>query len=126
MCVYYVHILVLPPTYVHMYYIVLLCEPPVAGAGGEYTDYVATRWYRAPELLVGDTQYGPPVDVWAIGKYVCGCHYSSYLVVCCTVACINAHTCVCIVLTHVYFYSYRHTYIMFTSTYMEGCVYVHM
>lgn len=35
--------------------------------GAEYTDYVATRWYRAPELLVGDTQYGPPVDVWAIG-----------------------------------------------------------
>ncbi|MBN3273033.1 CDKL1 protein, partial [Polyodon spathula] len=33
----------------------------------DYTDYVATRWYRAPELLVGDTQYGPPVDVWAIG-----------------------------------------------------------
>lgn len=28
---------------------------------------MATRWYRAPELLVGDTQYGPPVDVWAIG-----------------------------------------------------------
>ena len=23
-----------------------------------YTDYVATRWYRAPELLVGDTKYG--------------------------------------------------------------------
>ena len=38
-----------------------------AGPGDEYTDYVATRWYRAPELLVGDTQYGPPVDVWAIG-----------------------------------------------------------
>ncbi|XP_061552584.1 cyclin-dependent kinase-like 1 [Phycodurus eques] len=32
-----------------------------------YTDYVATRWYRAPELLVGDTQYGPPVDLWAVG-----------------------------------------------------------
>jgi len=31
------------------------------------TDYVATRWYRAPELLVGDTKYGPQVDVWAIG-----------------------------------------------------------
>ena len=40
---------------------------PTAGPGGEYTEYVATRWYRAPELLVGDTQYGPPVDVWAIG-----------------------------------------------------------
>ena len=39
----------------------------IAGPGDEYTDYVATRWYRAPELLVGDTQYGPPVDIWAIG-----------------------------------------------------------
>lgn len=26
--------------------------------GGIYTDYVATRWYRAPELLVGDAKYG--------------------------------------------------------------------
>jgi cyclin-dependent kinase-like len=34
---------------------------------GRYTDYVSTRWYRAPELLVGDTQYGKEVDVWAIG-----------------------------------------------------------
>ena len=42
----------------------------LAGPGGEYTEYVATRWYRSPELLVGDTQYGPPVDVWAIGKYL--------------------------------------------------------
>ncbi|XP_060571022.1 cyclin-dependent kinase-like 4 isoform X3 [Ruditapes philippinarum] len=39
----------------------------LTGPGDEYTDYVATRWYRAPELLVGDTQYGPPVDVWAVG-----------------------------------------------------------
>ena len=39
------------------------------GPGENYTDYVATRWYRAPELLVGDTMYGTPVDVWAIGKY---------------------------------------------------------
>ena len=47
-----------------------LCPPPPlsAGPGGEYTEYVATRWYRSPELLVGDTQYGPPVDVWAIGE----------------------------------------------------------
>ncbi|XP_029986045.1 cyclin-dependent kinase-like 5 [Sphaeramia orbicularis] len=35
--------------------------------GGVYTDYVATRWYRPPELLVGDTKYGKPVDVWAVG-----------------------------------------------------------
>ncbi|XP_049826543.1 cyclin-dependent kinase-like 1 isoform X2 [Aethina tumida] len=31
------------------------------------TEYVATRWYRAPELLVGDPNYGAPVDIWAIG-----------------------------------------------------------
>lgn len=35
--------------------------------GEAYTDYVATRWYRAPELLVGDTSYGKAVDIWAIG-----------------------------------------------------------
>ncbi|RNF10547.1 putative mitogen-activated protein kinase, putative,kinase [Trypanosoma rangeli] len=34
---------------------------------GKYTDYVATRWYRAPELLVGDVSYGKAVDIWAIG-----------------------------------------------------------
>ncbi|XP_069116666.1 cyclin-dependent kinase-like 1 isoform X26 [Argopecten irradians] len=39
----------------------------LTGPLDEYTDYVATRWYRAPELLVGDPKYGPPVDVWAIG-----------------------------------------------------------
>ena len=32
-----------------------------------YTDYVSTRWYRAPELLVGDASYSNTVDVWAIG-----------------------------------------------------------
>eukprot|EP00126_Sphaerothecum_destruens_P003466 Sdes_comp17215_c0_seq1m6395 len=32
-----------------------------------YTDYVATRWYRAPELLLGSTQYGKAVDIWSIG-----------------------------------------------------------
>ena len=32
----------------------------------QFTSYVATRWYRAPELLVGDN-YGKPVDIWAIG-----------------------------------------------------------
>lgn len=51
--------------------IIKLCDfgfaRSLAGPGAMYTDYVATRWYRAPELLVGDTQYGPPVDVWAMG-----------------------------------------------------------
>lgn len=30
------------------------------------TDYVATRWYRAPELLLSIQNYGKPVDLWAI------------------------------------------------------------
>lgn len=34
--------------------------------GEKLTDYVATRWYRPPELLVGDERYGPGVDIWAI------------------------------------------------------------
>ena len=31
------------------------------------TDYVATRWYRSPELLLSCGIYGPEVDYWAIG-----------------------------------------------------------
>jgi cyclin-dependent kinase-like len=30
----------------------------------EMTDYVATRWYRAPELLLGSTNYTYGVDLW--------------------------------------------------------------
>lgn len=28
---------------------------------------VATRWYRAPELLFGGRHYGNAVDLWAVG-----------------------------------------------------------
>ena len=31
------------------------------------TDYVSTRWYRAPELLIGSTSYNSPIDIWAMG-----------------------------------------------------------
>ena len=31
------------------------------------THYVSTRWYRAPELLVGFYEYGYAIDVWALG-----------------------------------------------------------
>lgn len=36
-------------------------------ASAVYTDYVSTRWYRSPELLVGDANYNKTVDVWAVG-----------------------------------------------------------
>ena len=32
-----------------------------------YTDYVSTRWYRAPELLLRSTNYNSPVDIFALG-----------------------------------------------------------
>jgi len=31
------------------------------------TDYVATRWYRAPEILLGSTKYTKAVDMWSLG-----------------------------------------------------------
>lgn len=32
-----------------------------------YTEYVSTRWYRAPEVLLQSFTYGPKVDMWAMG-----------------------------------------------------------
>lgn len=32
-----------------------------------YTDYVSTRWYRAPEVLLRSTSYSSPIDIWAMG-----------------------------------------------------------
>lgn len=31
------------------------------------TDYVATRWYRAPEILLGSQRYTRGVDMWSLG-----------------------------------------------------------
>ena len=36
-------------------------SPPVL------TEYVATRWYRAPEILLGSTKYTIGVDMWSVG-----------------------------------------------------------
>ncbi|KAF0046582.1 hypothetical protein F2P81_000215 [Scophthalmus maximus] len=32
-----------------------------------YTDYVSTRWYRAPEVLLKSSSYSSPIDIWAVG-----------------------------------------------------------
>ncbi|XP_035285239.1 serine/threonine-protein kinase MAK-like isoform X3 [Anguilla anguilla] len=32
-----------------------------------YTDYVSTRWYRAPEVLLRSSVYSSPIDMWAVG-----------------------------------------------------------
>ena len=31
------------------------------------SDYVATRWYRAPEILLGSQKYTTAVDIWSVG-----------------------------------------------------------
>lgn len=32
-----------------------------------FTEYISTRWYRAPECLLTDGYYGPEMDIWGIG-----------------------------------------------------------
>lgn len=32
-----------------------------------YTDYISTRWYRAPEILLRSTNYTSAVDIFAMG-----------------------------------------------------------
>lgn len=32
-----------------------------------YTEYVSTRWYRAPEVILKSSNYSSPVDMWAVG-----------------------------------------------------------
>ncbi|XP_002131004.2 cyclin-dependent kinase 9 [Ciona intestinalis] len=37
------------------------------GQANRYTNRVVTLWYRPPELLLGDRDYGPPIDLWGAG-----------------------------------------------------------
>lgn len=34
------------------------------------TEYVATRWYRAPEIMLSSAQYSKAIDIWSIGCIV--------------------------------------------------------
>lgn len=36
-------------------------------SSNESTEYIATRWYRAPEILLGSRKYTKEVDMWSIG-----------------------------------------------------------
>lgn len=33
----------------------------------ELTGHVVTRWYRAPEIILLEKDYGPAIDMWAVG-----------------------------------------------------------
>ncbi|SMN20873.1 similar to Saccharomyces cerevisiae YPR161C SGV1 Cyclin (Bur2p)-dependent protein kinase that functions in transcriptional regulation [Maudiozyma saulgeensis] len=41
--------------------------PGSAGTGAKYTSVVVTRWYRAPELVLGEKYYTTAVDIWGVG-----------------------------------------------------------
>jgi serine/threonine protein kinase len=47
-------------------------EKPVS----KLSEYVVTRWYRAPEIMLGCKDYGAPVDMWGVGcifgELLCG------------------------------------------------------
>ncbi|KAK3841253.1 MAG: kinase-like domain-containing protein [Linnemannia gamsii] len=49
---------------------------PFKPEGEDYTSKVVTRWYRPPELFLGEKKYGPAVDMWGIGcvfgEMLCG------------------------------------------------------
>jgi len=47
-------------------------DPPRKGVPSkrperDYTNCVVTRWYRPPELLLGERRYGPSIDMWGVG-----------------------------------------------------------
>jgi len=47
-----------------------LLDPAAAAedaAAAHLTDYVATRWYRAPEILLASKRYREVVDIWSLG-----------------------------------------------------------
>ena len=48
-----------------------ICDFGLARTGPEkgqfMTEYVVTRWYRAPELLLSCDEYGSAIDVWSVG-----------------------------------------------------------
>jgi mitogen-activated protein kinase 1/3 len=45
--------------------------PPPAAAANEastfMTEYVATRWYRAPEVMLTFKEYTRAIDIWSVG-----------------------------------------------------------
>uniref|UniRef100_A0A8I6A4Q6 Mitogen-activated protein kinase 15 n=1 Tax=Rattus norvegicus TaxID=10116 RepID=A0A8I6A4Q6_RAT len=44
-----------------------LSDFPEGPGGQALTEYVATRWYRAPEVLLSSRWYTPGVDMWSLG-----------------------------------------------------------
>ncbi|KEG10293.1 putative protein kinase, putative,mitogen-activated protein kinase [Trypanosoma grayi] len=50
-----------------------------ADASDDLTDYIATRWYRSPEVLVKSSTYTTAMDMWAVGCIIAELHTASPL-----------------------------------------------
>jgi serine/threonine protein kinase len=42
-------------------------QPKSSPSAPDLTAYISTRWYRSPEILLRDPNYGAPVDIFALG-----------------------------------------------------------
>ena len=49
----------------------LATELPNYYSNQALTEYVCTRWYRAPECVLGSTSYSWMIDVWSLGCIMC-------------------------------------------------------
>lgn len=60
----------IPPERAKDLYMLKLCDYGLARHVSNtraYTQYVSTRWYRSPEILLRQGVYDLPVDIWAFG-----------------------------------------------------------
>lgn len=44
-----------------------MSDPLITIENAHYTSEVVTQWYRAPEILLGETQYNERIDMWSMG-----------------------------------------------------------
>ena len=51
----------------HLRVIVLRIADPAHDHVGLLTEYVATRWYRAPEIMLTPMGYTNAIDIWSAG-----------------------------------------------------------
>mmetsp|Transcript_122294 Transcript_122294/g.280161 ORF Transcript_122294/g.280161 Transcript_122294/m.280161 type:complete len:377 (+) Transcript_122294:1707-2837(+) len=54
-----------------------ICDFGLARGFGQHeedqdlTDYVVTRWYRAPEVILTECEYTKSIDIWSVGCILC-------------------------------------------------------
>ena len=47
-------------------------ESTPKGTDRQLTQHVVTRWYRAPELILLQSQYDGAIDIWSVGCIMVG------------------------------------------------------